>query len=228
MAIFRLLLGRLCDRQNTPACSGVEYSTVFSRLALAPHLRTYYLSKSAVPWRAQRMRVVLILFVMFFAALKISSASTSPFRTCAQLYVVAADALDNERSTCGLSNGDKGLSCTISVLVSDPFAYRNIELNIDIGARHWFLHHLGWLSNKIERSSRLIAQGYASKGLLVKRMHRRIARKVPDVSFQQVAQKIRQADADGSLCADNTVSSIAGIQKILIHKFETEGQFGLP
>ena len=91
-----------------------------------------------------------------------------------------------------------------------------------------FWNTLGLLPNPYRRVSKLIAQSYNEKGALLSKVSRRIARRVPDISIRQVAQKIRYSDVDGSLCTNDKLTGIRGIQDILVYKFETEGQFGLP
>ena len=162
-----------------------------------------------------------LIAVIFLFSAHASYADTS----CSSLYIQAALALDEKRAECGLPPPENSpptqqtFFCSTIASVEIPVGIDGVNFQISIGEIYRALNSIDVIPNQFRRVARLISEAYAGSGILLNTVHRRVARVVPGVSTAQLASIIVDEDKSGGLCAEQTLTNVRGIQKILEGKY---------
>lgn len=136
--------------------------------------------------------------------------------SCKPLYLEAAQALDEDRASCGLDKRSGLTACTIIAAVGQPLGNATEGISFLVLDVYRLLAQWHLIPNRFRRVARLIDQAETGKGMLLKSAYKSVRKKNAGATIEQVAQSIRDEDATGGLCAQNRLMSVAQVEDYLV------------
>ena len=151
---------------------------------------------------------ILILWTIGMALAQESS-------TCEKKYLRAAEALDQSRAQCGISETNSHVFCRFAGKINIPIEISGVKFTLNVAAAYRFLNQLHLLPNNLRKSAKLIQEAYRGNGARLKRTTKNVAKHLPEVKSADVARVIKKLNKKQSLCPGEQLFSYKQIRFLI-------------
>ncbi len=151
---------------------------------------------------------ILILWTIGMALAQESSP-------CEKKYLRAAQALDQSRAQCGISETNSQVFCRVAGKINIPIEISGIKFTLNLAAAYRLLNQLHLLPNNLRKSAKLIQEAHKGNGARLKRTTKKIAKHLPDAKTADVARVIKRLNQDQRLCPGEQLFSYKQIRFLI-------------
>ena len=151
---------------------------------------------------------IIILWTIGIALAQESSA-------CEIKYRRAAEALDQKRAQCGVSEINTNMLCRVAGKINVPVEISGFKFTFNVAAAYRLLNQLHLLPNNLRKSAKLIQEAKSGSGPRLKRLTKKLAKQLPGLQTSDVARVIKSLNKDQKLCPGEQLFSYKQIRFLI-------------